>query len=61
MKASDVIAELQELIDVHGDLEVKIQDCSHWVHKWRNTLVYFCTDSLKEGGELTDFIAVDIA
>ena len=61
MKASDVIIELQALIDTHGDLDVKIYDCAPWVHKWRNTIVYFCTDSLKEDEELTDFIAFDIA
>ena len=26
MKASDVIAELQSLIDIHGDLDVKYYD-----------------------------------
>ena len=60
MKASDAITELQSLIDTHGDLDVKIYDCAPWVYKWRNTIVYFCTDSIKEGEELTDFIAFNI-
>ena len=35
MQASDVIIELQSLIDTHGDLDVKIYDCAPWVHKWK--------------------------
>ena len=59
MKASDVIAELQTLIDTHGDLDVKYYEYSHGV--WFNPFMYFCTAKLKEDEELTDFIAFDIA
>lgn len=58
MKASDVIIELQSLIDIHGDPDVKYYDCSFGL--WRDPLIYFCTDSIKEGEELTDFIAFNI-
>ena len=59
MKASDVIIELQALIDTHGDLDVKYYDCSFGL--WRDPLIYFCTDSIKEDEEPKDFIAFDIA
>ena len=58
MKASEAIIELQALIDIHGDLDVKYYDCSFGL--WRDPLIYFCTDSIKEGEELTDFIAFNI-
>lgn len=59
MKASDAIIELQSLIDIYGDLDVKYYDCSFGL--WRDPLIYCCTDSIKEDEEPKDFIAFDIA
>ena len=59
MKASDVIAELQALINVHGDLDVKYYDYSFGL--WRNPMLYFCTDSFTDNSALEDFIALDIS
>ena len=62
MKASDVIAELQALIDKHGDLDVKYYDYAGESNRaWRNPMIYFCTDSFTDNSEVKDFIALDIA
>ena len=59
MKASDAIAELQALIDVHGDLEVAYYN--YELLEWKEvSMVYFCTDSFTDNSEVKDFIALDI-
>ena len=61
MKASDVIAELQSLIDTHGDLDVKYYDyASEFNRAWKNPVIYFCIDSVSDNSEPKDFIAFDI-
>ena len=58
MKASEAIAELQSLIDTHGDLDIAYYeyDKCEWVEI---KTVYFCNDSFTDESEVRNFIALD--